>query len=340
MTSRAQPNSLARSLRRFFADHMPRARGLSPHTVLSYRDAFALLLRFLAAREGRDVVALDLPDLEPDGVIAFLEHLEIGRANCVATRNARLAAIHAFARFVAAQHPEHLELCQRLLAVPFKRARVRVVDYLEQDEIAAILGAADRTTPDGRRDHALLLAMFNTGACVQEILDIRPRDLQLVRPLQVRICGKGRKERTCPLFPRTAEVLRVLLVETGLDEHSSAPLFRNRRGQPLTRFGVRYLLRKYAALAASTAPGLARKRVHPHTMRHSSAVHLLQSGVDMVSISHWLGHASIETTNRYAVVDLETKRAALAKAGPIGENDPGLTAWRSEASILTWLEAL
>lgn len=340
MTSRAQPNSLARSLRGFFGDHMPRARGLSLHTVLSYRDAFALLLRFLAARKGRDVVALDLPDLEPDGVLAFLEHLETDRANCVATRNARLAAIHAFARFVAAQHPEHLEICQRLLAIPFKRAQVRVVDYLEEDEVAAMLGAADRTTADGRRDHALLLAMFNTGARVQEILEIRPRDLQLVRPLQVRICGKGRKERICPLFPRTAEVLRVLLAETGLDANSPEPLFRNRRGEPLTRFGVRYLLRKYATLAQSTAPGLARKRVHPHTMRHTSAVHLLQSGVDMVSISHWLGHASVETTNRYAVVDLETKRAALTKAGPIGEDDPGLAAWRSDASILAWLEAL
>lgn len=319
---------------------MPRARGLSPHTVLSYRDAFALLLQFLAARKGCDVVTLDLPDLEPDGVIAFLEHLETVRLNCVATRNARLAAIHAFARFVAAQHPEHLEICQRLLAVPFKRAWVRVVDYLEEDEIAAMLAAADRTTAAGRRDYALMLVMFNTGARVQEILDVRPRDLQLVRPFQVRICGKGRKERTCPIFPRTAEILRVLLAETGIDADSSEPLFRNRRGQPLTRFGVRYLFRKYAALAGSTAPGLARKRVHPHTIRHSSAVHLLKSGVDMISISHWLGHASVETTNRYAVVDLETKRAALAKAGPVGEDDPGLAAWRSEVSILAWLEAL
>lgn len=340
MTPRVQPNSLACSLRRFFADHMPLARGLSPHTVLSYRDAFALLLRFLAARLGRDVVDLDLPDLDPDGVIAFLTDLETGRANSAATRNARLAAIHAFARFIAAQHPEHLESGQRLLAVPFKRSRLRVVDYLEDDEIGAMLAAIDRTTADGRRDRALLLVMLNTGGRVQEILDIRPRDLQLVRPLQVRICGKGRKERICPLFPRTAEVLQALLAETRLDATSPEPLFRNRRGGPLTRFGVRYLLRKYAALARSAAPSLARKRVHPHTMRHSSAVHLLQSGVDMVSISHWLGHASVETTNRYAVVDLETKRAALAKAGPVCDDDPALAAWRSDASILAWLEAL
>ncbi len=334
------PNSLARALRCFLAEHMPLTRGLSPHTVRSYRDAFALLLRFLAARRGRDVVDLDLGDLDPDGVLAFLEDLETRRANCTATRNARLAAIHALARFVATQYPEHLEACQRLLAIPFKRSRSQIVEYLEAAEIRAMLDATDRSTRDGRRDHALLLAMFNTGARVQEFLDIRPCDLQLVRPHQARLVGKGRKERVCPLWPQTAESLRALIVETRLDVTSSEPLFRNRRGGPLTRFGVRYLLRKYAAFARDAAPGLAHKGVHPHTIRHSSAVHLLQSGVDLVSIGHWLGHASVETTNRYAVVDLETKRAALAKAGPVGDDNPAFARWRSDTSILTWLEAL
>ena len=340
MTRHDQPNALARALRRFFAEHMPLARGLSPHTVLSYRDAFALLLRFLAARSARHVVDLDVCDIDPGGVIAFLDDLETVRGNSAVTRNARLAAIHAFARFVAAQHPEHLEVCQRLLAVPFKRARTHVVEYLDDDEIGAMIHAIDRTSAPGRRDHALLIVMFNTGARVQELLDLRPRDLQLIRPLQVRLFGKGRKERICPLWPRTAEVLMALLAETRLDGASSERLFRNRRGEPLTRFGLRYLLRKYAALAHTAAPSLAHKRVHPHTMRHSAAVHLLQSGVDLVSISHWLGHASVETTNRYAVVDLETKRAALAKARPVGDDDPALAAWRSDASILAWLEAL
>lgn len=340
MTSPTQPNTLARALRRFFAEHLRLARGLSPHTALSYRDAFVLLLRFLATRRDRDVVDLDLGDIDPDGVIAFLEDLETSRRNCATTRNARLAAVHAFARFVAARHPEHLEACQRLLAVPFKRTCARVVEYLEGDEIRALIEATDRTTAAGRRDHALLLVMFNTGARVQELLDLRPCDLQLVRPLQARLFGKGRKERVCPLWPRTAETLRAFLAEAALDATSSEPLFRNRRGEPLSRFGVRYLLRKYAVLAQRAAPGLTRKRVHPHTMRHSSAVHLLQSGVDLVSIGHWLGHASVETTNRYAVVDLETKRAALAKAGSVSDVDPALAAWRSDSSILAWLEAL
>ena len=338
--SAGPPNGLARALRGFFAEHLPGVRGLSPHTVLSYRDALVLFLRFIAAHRQRPVVELDLGDFDADGVIVFLDHLEADRGNCAATRNARLAALHAFARYAAAHLPEHLATCQRLLAVPFKRARVRAVEYLEGDEFRAMLRATDRGTPEGRRDHALLITFLNTGARVQELLDLRPVDLQLVRPLQVRLCGKGRKERFCPLWPRTAEALRALVAESGLGDGSPERLFRNRRGEPLTRFGVRYLLRTYKRRAETSVPTLARKRVHPHTMRHTAAVHLLQSGVDLISISHWLGHASVETTNRYAVVDLETKRAAVAKAGPIGDADPALAAWRSDASVLDWLEAL
>lgn len=334
------PNALARALRGFFADHLPRVRGMSPHTVRSYRDAFALLLRFLARRRARPVVSLDFDHFTPGDILAFLDHLESDRGNAAATRNARLAAVHAFARYAAAVHPEHLELCQRLLVVPFKRARLRVVEYLEADELRAILDAPDRSSSDGRRDHALLLTLFNTGARAQEVLDVRPCDLQLARPLQVRLRGKGRKERLCPLWPQTAAVLRALLTERGVDSAATQPLFRNRRGEPLTRFGVRYLVRKYAGRARSQAASLAGKRVHPHTMRHTTAVHLLQAGVDLVTISHWLGHASVETTNRYAQVDLEMKRAALSRAGPIGEVDPVLVAWRADATILDWLEAL
>jgi integrase/recombinase XerD len=331
---------LARALREFFANHLPTIRGVSPHTVCSYRDAFTLLLRFLAKRGRRSVVALDFNDLSPDHIIAFLHHLEGERGNGAATRNARLAAIHAFARFVATNHPEQLELCQRILAVPFKRARPRIVEYLEAAEVAALLDATDRTTRDGRRDHALLLTLFNTGARVQEILDLQPANLQLVRPFQVRLRGKGRKERFCPLWPRTVKILRAMLAEHGVDPASTAPLFRNHRGEPLTRFGVRYLLRKYAGAASSTSSTLAAKRVHPHVLRHTAAVHLLQAGVDMVTISHWLGHASIETTNRYAAVDLEMKRAAIAKARPVGAVNRTVAAWRTDSTILQWLEAL
>lgn len=336
----ALPTSLGRSLRGFFADHLPKVRGASPHTVQSYRDALVLLLRFIAVRGRRAVAFLDFDDIAPEDILAFLDHLETERSNGATTRNARLAAIHAFARYTAAGHPEHLERCQRILAIPFKRAHQRVVEYLEAEELRAILDAPDCTTAEGRRDHALLLTLFNTGARVQEIVDLRPCDLQLVRPLQVRLCGKGRKERICPLWPHTADILRTLLAERRMDPTATSTLFRNRRGEPLTRFGVRYLLRKYVTIARSAVPTLSVKRVHPHTMRHTTAVHLLQAGVDLVTISHWLGHASVETTNRYAAVDLETKRAALVKARPLGKIDVGLAEWRTNASILKWLESL
>lgn len=335
----ARANALARALRGFFSDHLPKVRGTSPHTLRSYRDAFTLLLRFLAKETRRSVPTLDFSDLSPDHVLSFLQHLETERHNGIATRNARLAAVHSFARYAAGNHPEHLELCQRLLAVPFKRTRTRVVEYLEADELRALLDAPDRSTLDGRRDHALLLALFNTGARVQEILDLRPCDLQLVRPFQVRLRGKGRKERLCPLWPHTADLLRALMGEYSVDPAATQPLFRNARGDPLTRFGVRYILRKHAEHARTTATTLSSKRVHPHAMRHTAAVHLLQAGVDMVTISHWLGHASVETTNRYAAVDLKTKRAALEKARPLIEMKSTRNAWRS-ASILKWLESL
>jgi integrase/recombinase XerD len=334
------PNSLADTLRWFFAEHLPGIRGVSPHTLRSYRDTFVLLLRYLAARHQRPVIQLEMEHLDVPSVLAFLHYLEDDRKNCTTTRNARLAAIHAFARCAASRHPEHLAACQQLLAIPFKRARTRVVEYLEAAEFRAMLDATDRRTRDGRRDYAMLLTLFNTGARVQELLDLRPRDLQLERPYQVRLLGKGRKERICLLWPEVAGILRRLLTEQGIHPTSTDQLFRNHRGGPLTRFGVRYLLRKYARQGRVQAPSLSRKAVHPHSVRHSTAVYLLQAGVDLVSISHWLGHASVETTNRYAAIDLETKRAAITKAGPIGTIAPALARWRSDASILKWLEAL
>ena len=338
--SEIRPNALGRALRGFFAEYLSEVRGLSRHTVLGYRDSIKLLLRFLEQHLGREAATLDFPDLAPQPLLAFLAHLETGRRNCVATRNARLAAVHAFARYAAAHHPEHLALCQRILAVPFKRTRQRLVEYLEADQMRALLHAPDTATADGRRDRALLLAMYNTGARVQEILDLRPCDLQLEPPLQVRLFGKGRKQRLCPLWPETARALHALLRELAIPPTDQKQLFRNRQSRPLTRFGVRYLLRKHARTASLTARTLATKRIHPHVLRHTTATHLLQSGVDLVTIGHWLGHASVETTNRYAAVSLETKRLAVEKTRPLGAIDPTLAAWRSDADTLDWLETL
>jgi site-specific recombinase XerD len=330
------------AVRAFFSQHLPLTRGLSPRTVTSYRDTFVLLLRFLSVRHRCEVVDLGLEHTRAIDVLAFLDHLESERKNSVATRNARLAAIHAFARFLATRDPEHVEEAQRLLAVPIKRGPSRAVDYLEGDEIGAMLETVSSLRRrDHIRDRALLLTLFNTGARVQELLDIRAVDLQLDRPTFVRLRGKGRKERLCPLWPETTTALQALLHISRVSAEDSKPIFRNHRGEPMTRFGVRYLMRQYAERARATAPTLAAKRVHPHTCRHSAAVHLLRAGVDLVTISHWLGHASIETTNRYAAIDLETKRKALERAGPVtGASTSAATAWRTDATVLEWLEAL
>jgi len=336
----ARPTALAHALRGFFADHLPRVRGASPHTVQSYRDSLVLCLRFVAAQRGRAVTQLEVDDLGPRQVLDFLHHLEAERHNSAATRNVRLAAIHAFFRYCATEEPSHLEHCQRVLAVPFKRTRAGPVEYLEYEEIQAVLATIDRTTIDGRRDYALLATMFNTGARVQEIVTLRVGDLRLEALPQVRLFGKGRKERLCPLWPQTTELLQALLAEHGRERQTEEPLFRNHRGERLTRFGVRYILRKYCARARAAVPTLATKRLHPHSMRHSTAVHLLKAGVDISTISQWLGHASLTTTNRYATIDLEMKRRAIEKARPTGRARSGPALWRTNTSILDWLAAL
>jgi integrase/recombinase XerD len=278
-------------------------------------------------------------NLGPQDVLDFLHYLEVERRNGAATRNVRLAAIHAFFRFCAAEQPDRIEHCQRILAVPFKRARSRPVEYLEFAEIQAVLAAIDRSTTKGRRDYALLASMFNTGARVQEIVTLRVADLRVDPPPHLRLFGKGRKERICPLWSQTADVLCGLLAERS-QPRADQPLFMNHRGGSLTRFGVRHILSKYCTRAREAMPTLATKRLRPHSVRHSTAVHLLRSGVDIVTISQWLGHASVTTTNRYATVDLEMKRKAIEQARPADFGTSGPALWRTDASILKWLEAL
>ena len=332
------PNLLGTLIRDYFTDHLPRLRGTSPHTIHSYRDSLVLLLRFLSRQRNKPITGLDLMDIDPPGIVAFLSHLEQERKNSVSTRNVRLSAIHAFFHFVASHNPEHLELAQRVLGVPFKRARQRAIDYLEYEEIDAILKRIDRTAQQGSRDYALLSMMFNTGGRVQEIADLRACDLQLTKPFQVRLFGKGRKERYCPLWTQTAAVLKAFCHQRNLDLRSEDRIFLNHRGQPITRFGIRHILARCLGLACATAPNLRKKRLHPHSVRHSTAVALLRSGVDLSSISHFLGHASLNTTNRYAKVDLEMKRQAIARVKPVPRRTR--TPWSKDRTVLDWLESL
>ena len=226
------PNLLGAVVRDYFTDHLPRLRGTSPHTIHSYRDSIVLLLRFVSEQQKKPVAVLDLVDLDPSGILAFLSYLEHDRKNGVSTRNVRLSAIHAFFHFVASRNPEHLDLAQRVLGIPFKRAQQRTIDYLEYEEIDSILKAIDRTTLMGHRDYALVATMFNTGARVQEIADVRACDLQLTKPFQVRLFGKGQKERYCPLWPQTATVLRSFCRQRGLDLRSEQRVFLNHRTDP------------------------------------------------------------------------------------------------------------
>lgn len=309
-------NNLGRALVRFFQDYLPNQRGMSVHTIRSYRDAIVLFLRFASQDAGRGVERLEIDDLRPERVTQFLSSLEAQRGNGIATRNARLAAVHTLARFLTTEYPQHMAMLQVVLAVPFKRGGKNApIEYLEQNEVRELLGSIDRSDDRGRRDYALFALMFNTGARVQEILDLRARDVRLDAPAQVRLTGKGNKIRVCPIWATTAQLLRPLCSQS---EGSAAdmPLFVNQRGQPLTRFGVRYLLQRHLADAATRSPTLGSKSIHPHSLRHTTAIHLLKAGVDFASISQWLGHASLNTTMVYARADLDLKRQALLQVFP------------------------
>lgn len=325
-------------LQRFFRVHLVAQRNLSPHTLRAYRDTMVLLLRFAAARAGVGVSALDLDQLGRDGLLAFLDHLELTRKNSVRTRNARLAALHSFFRFVAAEEPACAALARQVLGIPFKRGAYPTPTCLDRPEIECLLAAPDRTRPAGRRDAALLWFLYNTGARAQEAVDARIPAVRFAAPSQVRLCGKGRKERLCPLWSQSVTLLRAMLRDRGVTEGTDEPLFLSAARRPLTRFGLRHIVRECVARAATPCPSLATKRISPHTLRHTTALHLLQSGVELNVVRSWLGHASIETTHAYVEINMEMKRAALDAASP---SRPRIRRPRwQQPDVLRWLEAL
>jgi integrase/recombinase XerD len=335
-----QLTGLARSITRYFQEYLPTLRGMSRRTIQTYRDGMVLFLGFSSKDCGRPVDALDIADITADRVGRFLAFLEVERKNGIVTRNARLAGMHTFARFLLAENPEYMSALQQVLGIPFKRgAKAAPIEYLEKAEIEALLAGIDRKTSAGRRDYAMFSLMFNTGARVQEILDLRVRDVRVEPPCQVRLTGKGNKVRLCPIWPQTARLLDSLIqtCHGGAETMADKPIFLNAHGVVMTRFGVRYILRKYATIAAAVAPTLANKRIHPHCLRHTTAIHLLKAGVDFATISQWLGHSTLNTTMRYARADIDLKRQALAqvfpetlappKGGAFIFRDDGLTGW-------------
>ncbi len=296
-------DDLGLHLRRFLGEYLAKQRSASLGTVRSYRDALKLLLLHVAETRRCSVAELRLAHIDRLAVLAFLESLEKDRGNTVTTRNNRLAAIRSFFRFVSANAPEAVEQSSRILGIPLKRSDSRIVDYLTVDEVRSLLQEVRLDAPNGLRDDALLRFLYNTGARVQEALDVRACDIRLDSPPHVLLQGKGRKERLCPLWNDTVERLERLFAERHLDANQASPVFTGRTGHALTRFGVGYILNKYVQRATAHCPSLERKRVHPHTIRHTTAMHLLQSGVDLNTIRCWLGHASVNTTNRYVEID-------------------------------------
>jgi integrase/recombinase XerD len=333
-------STLARALHQFFLNYLPKQRSTSPHTVQSYRDSLKLLLKFVVNRVGVGA-QLEVEHITVERILAFLEHLETARHNGASTRNVRLSAIHSFFRYLGAQYVQHLALSQRILGIPFKRTGSREIQHLEQSEIKAVVDGIDRSTSAGRRDYALLSLLFNSGARVSEVVALKARDFRLASPPHVMLRGKGRKERTCPLWTETANVLREYMEEQHIAPHDEAKsVFPNQCGQPLTRFGIRFIVKKHVHNAAAQMPCLRRKRLHPHSLRHSTAIFLLRSGVDLSTIAHWLGHVSVNTTNKYLKVDMEAKREALAKAKPLFRRTGKSGDWRKNPDLVGWLEAL
>jgi site-specific recombinase XerD len=334
---RPRSESLLGLTESFFHNYLQHTRGASTHTVRAYRDALKLFYLFLANQRRKPVSDLTLEDIQPDAVLSFLDHVESGRGNSAVTRNCRLAAVRSFVQHLLRQDVTRAGQYGRILAIRNKKALRRTPAYLEPEEARAVIAAVDHRSRNGARDHALLLFLYNTGARVSEALAIRACDLRLERPRQVRLLGKGRKERICPLWPETASALRrIIRAETG-----DAPLFRNANGAPLTRDGVAYLLGKYVRLAAQHAPALRKRRVTPHVMRHSCAVALLQAGVDVSVIRDFLGHASVATTSRYITTNLQMKREVLDAFWKRAGLEPSAPRnWQPTSRLLEFLNTL
>jgi integrase/recombinase XerD len=322
-------------LQSFFTDRLLRQRAASSHTVAGYRDSFRLLLQFAQKRLGKSPSQLRIEDLDAPFIGLFLDHLESTRKNSARTRNVRLGAIHSFFRYVALEEPAHALHCQRILAVPSKRHVRKPIEFLNREEIDALLAVANRSTWIGRRDQTLILVAIQTGLRVSELIGLNCENVVLGTGAHVRCLGKGRKLRCTPLRPEAAKMLGAWLRER--HGHPEDPVFPSIRGGKLSRDAIASLLTKYTHLAAQSCPSLRRKKVTPHVCRHAAAMDLLHHGVDRSVIALWLGHESPETTQMYLHADMQLKEKALSRTEPFGVKP---TRYRPNDNLLAFLEAL
>jgi integrase/recombinase XerD len=334
--SRSHPDSLLTLTQSFFVSYLQSTRGASNHTVRAYRDALKLFFLFLSGQKRKSIADLDLDDIQAETVLTFLNHIESKRSNSAVTRNCRLAAIRSFVQHLLRHDVTRAGQYGRILSIQNKRTTHRAVAYLEPEEARAVIATVDTSSPRGHRDHALLLFLYNTGARVSEALAVRSSDLRLDRPRQVRLLGKGRRERICPLWPETASALRRIIREGRNDV-----LFQNRQGAHLTRDGVAYILQKYVRLAAKSNAAPRVRRVTPHVLRHSCAVALLQAGVDVTVIRDYLGHASVSTTSRYISTNVQMKRQVLDAFWKRAGLAPTVARkWQPSPKLLAFLQTL
>lgn len=335
-------SALGPALHAFFEDHLKTQKGLRPASVRSYRDALKLFLVHVAHACHKPITRLALANLDADRVLSFLREIESARGNSAQTRNQRLAALHTFYRFLASRDPQLLWQAQRVAAIPTKRCNPSETCYLERDQIAALFKSLPTEGPVALRDRALLMLLYNSGARAQEICDLRVSDVDLDGPLRVRLHGKGDKWRTCPLWPVTADLLRQL--DSVRNGSPQSALFRSRTRQAMTRFGIYKLVRRHTNALHRDRFTRQHHGISPHVFRHTTAMHLLESGVDVNVIRAWLGHVSLDTTNRYAEITLRTKEAAVAAClppdSPAAEEPRRSLRWRDDQELLKWLQSL
>ena len=327
--------SLGPWIRRFLLEYLVTERNLSINTQRSYRDMLKLLLPYLADRLAKPVDRLTVVDLTPAVVREFLLHLETNRRCGAATRNQRLAGVHALARFIGENSPEHVDWCGQIRLIPFKKTVQAGITYLEKSEMDAILASPDRKTPQGQRDYALLLFLYNSGARASEAATLRICDVDW-HARSVQVLGKGNKRRVCPLWSATIEQIRLC----GGNRASEQRVFINCNGQPITRFGIHTLVEHHALAARGSTPSIANKKVSPHVIRHTAATHLLRAGVDINTIRAWLGHVSLRTTNIYAETDLQTKARAFATCAPAEEATTVPKPWSQRPGVMEFLRSL
>ena len=335
MTEKITTKSLGGYLQEYFCHRLVQQQQVSHQTVTSYRDTFRLLLRFAEQTLGKTVSEIALSDLDAPLVLAFLDHLESKRKNSIRSRNARLAAVRSFLHYAGLQEPTALAMIQKVFAIPMKRFDRPVINFLHLEEIETILDAPDQSTWSGRRDKTLLITMYNTGARVSEIVHIRCSDIDNAQCSAISLHGKGRKHRVIPLWKRTSRSICNWLPQ--IIQSPQNPLFPNRHGKQMTRSGVAKQLQSAVSIARKRIPTLANKNVSPHTIRHTTAMHLLQAGVDLSVIALWLGHENINTTHHYMQADIQMKRKALSKM-----DAPGVAVARFKPSrnVLSFLDSL